>query len=164
MNYLNLLLFFMPLFFDTTAQPRTASLPAIQWSIAGSLPASATQSVALGFAGPVAGIINDVLLVAGGANFPGGMPWEGGKKKYYDDVYLYHWQKDTLIMKQGVYKLPVPVAYAASCTTPRGILYAGGENENGITNQAFLLQWNAALHTISTINLPPLPAALTNAA
>ena len=28
------------------------------------------------------------LLVAGGTNFPEKMPWEGGKKVWYDDVYV----------------------------------------------------------------------------
>ncbi len=34
----------------------------------------------LGYAGPVTGIINNHLIIGGGANFPDSMPWLGGKK------------------------------------------------------------------------------------
>ena len=35
-----------------------------------------------GFAGSFAGVSGDALLVAGGANFPGAKPWEGGAKAW----------------------------------------------------------------------------------
>ncbi|HRF24216.1 MAG TPA: hypothetical protein PLR98_08635, partial [Chitinophagaceae bacterium] len=43
----------------------------------------------LGYAGPVTGIINNHLIIGGGANFPDSMPWLGGKKKYYDDAFIF---------------------------------------------------------------------------
>src|SRR4051794_14537917 len=41
-----------------------------------------------GFAGSFAGVSNGALLVAGGTNFPGKKPWEGGAKVWYDTVYV----------------------------------------------------------------------------
>ncbi|MBM4076752.1 MAG: galactose oxidase, partial [Planctomycetes bacterium] len=41
-----------------------------------------------GFAGMYAGVSNDVLVVAGGANFPRGFPWEGGTKAFYDSIFV----------------------------------------------------------------------------
>src|SRR5690348_5467737 len=41
-----------------------------------------------GFAGSFAGVSGGALLVAGGSNFPAAKPWEGGKKVWYDTVFL----------------------------------------------------------------------------
>ena len=61
----------------------------IKWEIATELPADSGQQQSLGFAGPVTGVHNDILFIAGGANFPDSMPWQGGKKKYYNNVFVY---------------------------------------------------------------------------
>ena len=41
-----------------------------------------------GWSGMYAGTINGMLLCFGGVNFPDKRPWEGGKKKWYDDIYM----------------------------------------------------------------------------
>src|SRR3954453_19621561 len=41
-----------------------------------------------GFAGSFAGVSNGALLVAGGTNFPGKKPWEGGAKAWYETVFV----------------------------------------------------------------------------
>jgi len=41
-----------------------------------------------GVAGVFAGVSGNALLVAGGANFPGQPPWEGGQKKWNNEVYV----------------------------------------------------------------------------
>jgi N-acetylneuraminate epimerase len=152
------LLFFMP---DTIAQKTKVN--SIRWEIAGTLPAINGETKALGVAGPVAGVHNNVLIVAGGANFPDGMPWNGGKKRYYSDVYIFQKKKDAIVHSKTV-SLPFSIGYAAVCSTPEGILVAGGENENGLTNKVFLLQWDGAKETVSVKDLPHLPFAITNAA
>jgi N-acetylneuraminic acid mutarotase len=147
---------------ETFAQKRPTIVQ--HWQIAGQLPASPGQKQPIGFAGPVAGISNNILLVGGGANFPAAMPWEGGKKKYYDDVFVYHVKDNRLQLLEMVYKLNEKIAYAASCTTSRGVLYAGGENENGISNRTRLLRWNKADQKIDIEELAALPLPVTNAA
>jgi N-acetylneuraminate epimerase len=42
----------------------------------------------LGFAGPFAGTSGGALIVAGGANFPAGYPWDGGKKVFHDRIFV----------------------------------------------------------------------------
>src|SRR5688572_3878214 len=41
-----------------------------------------------GMAGLISGAHNGVLIAAGGANFPERMPWEGGVKVYYDEIFV----------------------------------------------------------------------------
>ena len=153
--------FIMPFFVLTHAQ--NAKGITLRWKIAAELPSLDGKSRSLGFAGPVTGVYNNVMVVAGGANFPDKMPWQGGKKKYYDDVYVYLNNKNTLTLYKKRFKLPFPVAYAACTSTPAGIIYAGGENEQGISSKVILLQWDGSNETIISRELPDLPVGLTNA-
>ena len=134
---------------------------AIQWSLSATLPPLPPQTIAWGFAGPVSGVHQEVLLVAGGANFPDGMPWEGGKKKYYAKGFVMkRTGKDSL----SVYKtfaLPYALAYPACISTPIGIVCAGGENPDGVSAKVILLQWNN--DSVIIKNLPDLPLPLSNA-
>ncbi|MFC0773425.1 hypothetical protein ACFEL9_10835 [Terrimonas sp. R1] len=136
----------------------------MQWKIAAQLPALNGQPKSLGFAGPVAGVHGNILVIGGGANFPDAMPWSGGKKKYYDDVFVYVKNKKTISLYKKIFRLPSSIAYSANCSTPQGIVYAGGENEKGISNKVLLLQWDGIKETIVSKYLPDLPVALTNAA
>jgi len=136
---------------------------AVQWKIAAELPAANGQEKSLGVAGPVTGVNHDVLLVAGGANFPNAMPWLGGKKIYYSEGFVFKKANDSLNYFKR-FKLPFSIAYTANCSTPKGVVAAGGESENGISNKVLLLQWNNATETVEVNYLPDLPLALTNAA
>ncbi|QNA46245.1 Kelch repeat-containing protein [Lacibacter sediminis] len=134
----------------------------LQWTVAAELPVAANETKALGVAGAVTGVHKHKLIVAGGANFPGAMPWLGGKKKYSDELYVYVKSGAGISLKQKA-KLPFTIAYAASCTTAKGIVVAGGENENGISNKTVLLQLTNDASVFSIQNLPDLPFAITNA-
>ena len=136
----------------------------VEWKKAAQLQ-NADGSLSLGFAGPINGVSNNVLIVAGGANFQDKMPWEGGKKHYSNEIHVlekvgndYHWNKNS------VNTLPEPIAYPGNTTTNLGIVYVGGENENGLSNKAYLLNWNAAKNTVETKSLPDFPLAITNIA
>lgn len=158
---ISLSFFIMSFIVSTYAQK--AKRDALQWKIAAQLPASGEQVKALGFAGPVAGVHENKLIVAGGANFPDAMPWNGGKKKYYDDVYVYSKKGNKLVLCKQTYKLPSSLAYSANCSTAQGIIVAGGENENGISKKVYLLRWDKKADAIIIDSLPDLPVALTNA-
>lgn len=132
----------------------------LEWRIAGALP-TVDDRAALGVAGPIAGVHNEVLLVGGGANFPDGMPWAGGKKAYHNEINAYQKRGDSLLHVKTT-KLTFKLAYATSCTTPEGVVVAGGENENGLRDDVFLLQWNSEKNDINISSLPSLPFALTN--
>ncbi|MEO9145437.1 MAG: hypothetical protein ABI237_07750 [Ginsengibacter sp.] len=145
------------------AMAQRREIPVIKWKLAAELPPSNGQSKSLGFAGAINGVNNNVFIVAGGANFPDGLPWEGGKKKYSNEMYVlerkgnkYIWNKKTKST------LPEPIAYCGNTSTAKGIVYVGGENENGISNKCFLLNWNADRNCMNVKSLPDLPVALTN--
>jgi N-acetylneuraminate epimerase len=157
-------LMFMPI--KTIAQKE--NLKTISWSVASQLPAAAGMQKQLGLAGVFTGVSNDVLLIAGGSNFAdGAMPWQGGKKVHFDDVYIlskiggggFKWLKPvhTTHLKQKT-------AYGASTTVNDRVVCAGGETEDEAdSKQAFMMRWDAVKGEVEFTDLPPLPVPLTNA-
>lgn len=93
------------------------------------------ESVQEGVAGAFAGSINDVVVVAGGANFPGStqayangknFAHEGKTKTWRDEVYTYangEWQQ--------VGSLPLPLGYGVTIDNGDELLLIGGETTNG---------------------------------
>ena len=75
-----------------------------------------------GFASMFAGVSGGALLAAGGANFPDKRPWEGGKKVWYDTVFV-------LAKPDGQWqfagKLPRPLGYGVSVTHGGQWMHAG---------------------------------------
>ena len=111
-----------------------------------------------GRAGAMAGTHGNVLIVAGGANFPDLMPWEGGVKRYYDDIFV-------LVPGESDWRpageLPAARAYGAVVSTPRGLLIVGGEDGGQVFADSLLLSWNG--RGLSIEPGPPPPAPTTNA-
>ena len=134
----------------------------ILWREAGVLPRSDNKQPNIGLSGIITGIIGNQLLIGGGNNFPAGLPWEGGTKKYYNDVFVYAIKNDSLI-HTGSFKLPSSVAYAAAAQLPDKIMCAGGENETGAITNVYCIQKNKAANGFDVITWPSLPEALTNA-
>src|SRR5699024_8885603 len=52
------------------------------------LPPIEREVKSLGYAGMYGGKVGDLILAMGGANFPNGMPWEGGSKVWSDDIFI----------------------------------------------------------------------------
>lgn len=136
----------------------------MRWKIAAQLPPENGQVKAPGLAGPVAGMHANKLIIGGGANFPDSLPWLGGKKKYYDHLYVYEKKGKEFALMTKAFKLPINLAYAAGCSTAEGVVISGGENENGISDAVFLLKWNEKDKRVVVEKLPGLPLAVTNAA
>lgn len=137
----------------------------IHWSIAANLPAPIGGGEQIGLAGVAGGLHNSALLIAGGANFPDGMPWEGGNKKYWNPIYVLLKNTDgSYTWHDRTFELPRPLAYSASAGIGNGILLIGGENEEGIQSAVQLLQWDASQQEATVQTMPPLPMPLTNAA
>ena len=105
-----------------------------------------------GFAGPFVGVSNDALVVAGGANFPGGPPWDGFPKIWHDDVFVL---TDTQGTWRTGFTLPRPIACGVSVTWDGYVVCIGGGDQAQHYSEAFLLHWTG--QTIETIPLPPLP-------
>lgn len=163
MNPICRLLGLLSLFLTADASAQNNHVTALEWKMAGEIPAPFGSDQPLGLAGPVAGIYDSVLIVGGGSNFPDGMPWMGGEKKYYDDIYIFtRSANDSFLVKRAL-KLSRPLAYAASVSTPKGIVVAGGENEYGPVNKVLLMEWLPEREGINIRQLPDLPVELTNA-
>lgn len=130
------------------------------WQQVTSLPGINGQR-STGYAGAINGINHDRLIVAGGANFPGKLPWEGGKKAYSNQIHILQRNNDSYVWDNinGI-TLPEPVAYCGCTSTQKGIVYAGGENGNGLLKTAYVLslaKYQTVIH-----RLPDLPVAATN--
>ncbi|MEX2640071.1 MAG: sodium/solute symporter [Balneolales bacterium] len=115
----------------------------------------------IGVAGAFTGKHNQALIVAGGANFPSGPPWESGERVYHDQIYVlekegdsYNWfQNDQL-------SLPLPLAYGVTISTEDGIICIGGTDGKKTYDDVFLLSWDSNSKTIETDDLPSLPVPL----
>jgi N-acetylneuraminic acid mutarotase len=118
----------------------------LQWSPLPVLPN------AEGFASAFAGVSHGALLVAGGANFPDKRPWEGGAKKWYDEIFVL--TSPSAEWRVGG-KLPRANAYGVSCTTSRGVVCAGGGDAREHLRDVLLLSWEEG--KVVAKNLPALP-------
>ncbi|MEX0882623.1 MAG: sodium/solute symporter, partial [Cyclobacteriaceae bacterium] len=125
----------------------------IQWE---ELPAIPDKE---GFAGMFAGVSNGVLVAAGGANFPGRKPWEGGEKVWYDHIYFLE-RKDK-VWQMAKEKLPRPLAYGVSVTYNEKIWVIGGNDSNGHYDKVFSLSYHDGDINIDH-DYPSLPVALAN--
>lgn len=139
------------------------SVSKVEWSVAAMLPPVAGLHQQPGVAGPVTGISNGMLIVAGGANFPDALPWNGGIKKYKQDIYIFRQDEKGHVLPGNVSRqtLPQAVAYSANVSMPDGLIYIGGENNNGPAGNVIRLTCNNA----GEINFTPLrslPLPLTN--
>jgi N-acetylneuraminate epimerase len=151
------ILFSMPIFNEAFAQKNLL----LQWSVAGQLPSEENKPHA-GLAGAIVGWNKNMLLVAGGANFPDSFPWQGGRKKYHSTIYLFQKNGNKFTAVSSNQRLTFPLAYAAHCTTKKGIVVVGGENEKGLLTDAILLQFNSRDTAVTVEKLPALPVATSN--
>lgn len=121
-----------------------------------SLPAEVVGANSIGFAGMMGGVHHNIVIAGGGANFPSGMPWEGGVKEWYSSIYLLendHWRVSNT-------DLPMPLAYGASVSTEDGVLIIGGDNGEGVSDKVFLLAYDKSKNDLDLISYPNLPEPL----
>ncbi len=126
----------------------------LQWNAIAELPPSGDQLESLGVAGPFVGVHNDVLIVAGGANFP--KPYWGKEKVWHNDIWV--------LEKSGDWhsggELTRPIGYGSSVTTDLGVLCMGGNDASKTYDDVFLLKWNPATKKVQSESLPSLPSTL----
>lgn len=112
-----------------------------------------------GFAGVFSGVVSeggeDFLVVAGGANFPDGRPWEDGKKFYYDGIYILP-LKDDSEWRTAAVKLPNKVGYGMSVSLKSGqCLFMGGKNAAGSRAEVLELSMSSGKVKITPIGTLP---------
>ena len=106
---------------------------ALEWTALPALPPAAGQTVQPGLAGAFAGVHNDAMIVAGGANFPAGWPRDAeGRitpKLYQRNIYVlektgaeggYSWRLAEAKLEHGY-------SYGVSIPTADGLICIGGE-------------------------------------
>lgn len=110
------------------------------------------QGVSAMYAASVGG----VLLIAGGANFPDTPAADGGKKAFYDYIYMYDgdWR--------CIGRLPGPAAYGVSYSCGSGAVFAGGSNKEGAVRSVYMVEIEAGMAKVSELAL--LPCAIEQAA
>ena len=129
----------------------------------------------LGVAGPFAGVHNGALIVAGGANFPEGVPWrptaEGynSPKVYYDKVDLITPEGDGYKVVTSETKLPQVIGYGVSIPTKDGVICIGGEWKKNVRDEAmhlsakvFMLSHDNDVISVDS-DFPDLPKGTTAA-
>lgn len=127
------------------------------------LPPNSGYPVQPGLAGPYAGLDDNVLIVAGGANFPDKLPWDGGAKMFYDEIFVllrkdnqeYFWIK----MAE---RIPLSAAYGGAVATPYGLLCFGGNTSDRALSESWFIDYNPEKENVEIKPGPDLPLALTN--
>ncbi|MEZ6092644.1 MAG: sodium/solute symporter [Pirellulaceae bacterium] len=109
----------------------------------------------LGVAGPFVGVQGDVLIVAGGANFP--QPVWDNDKEWRDEIYVLQMIDGKPVWKDAG-RLERPVAYGACVSTPEGVVCLGGNDGQQTFDDAFLMAWDVTSQGVSITQLPSLPS------
>lgn len=148
------------------AQQNEGSINAsLAWDTQNELPILKEGKEQLGLAGAVIGISNNRLIVAGGANFPNGFPWKGGKKVFQQDIYIAKiGEKNQLEWEFTKPLLPYPIAYSANVPFQNGFISVGGEDFTGALPYVSYWLWNEENGNLIENKFPDLPTSLTNTA
>lgn len=141
----------------------SANVVELAWDELPPLPPSAGQTKQPGVAGPFVGVHHDALIVAGGANFPDRMPWDGGAKVWWDDIWVLEKADGAKLswVSNKTFKLPRRLGYGVSVSTPEGVICAGGSDAEQCYAEVFMLSWDAKVREIRRRPLPPMPEPLS---
>ncbi|MVZ66219.1 hypothetical protein GQF61_10150 [Sphingobacterium sp. DK4209] len=142
-----------------SACAQQGSLSSISWGADQHLPKQQNQAH-LGVAGPITAVLGDYLVLAGGANFPNGLPWENGQKTYQNQGFIYQIDADRLQLKSE-FTLEDPFAYAGCASRDDYMYIVGGEDKNGPRTKALKIHL-AENQEVQIESLASLPRALTN--
>ncbi|MHC5054043.1 MAG: hypothetical protein ACYTKD_04920 [Planctomycetota bacterium] len=148
----------------------------LEWRELPALPPSPGRTSQPGLAGAFSGVHNDALIVAGGANFPDGLPWSklpdgsNPRKIYHSDVCILLKDGDDYTWRTGDAKLAHGYSYGVSIPTDDGLLciggewreYDGGEVRKYKSDRAFIIRHlGDGRIEIDEGFAPPLPKAVS---
>lgn len=158
------MIFLISLYFSTPTQGQDkGNLPVLHWEKAVDVPSGEGLEKALGYAGMYAGTHNGVVILAGGANFPNGLPWEGGEKIWWDVVEVLKKTNNGYSWISQKAKLPKRLAYGGVVSTERGVILLGGENQHGPQKDVYRLVWHEKASELGIEQLPDLPKPISHA-
>lgn len=145
---------------STDSDHTTTAIDSIEWDAKWVLP-ELNGTPNMGVAGAYAGFVGNTMIVAGGANFPDALPWNGGTKTWWPTIYTLDTSNASSGWQISDIQLPGKWGYGASIQLPQGILCIGGCSPDKVLNDVFLITEKNGILTIDT-GYPSLPQPLTN--
>ncbi len=132
-----------------------------QFSALPGLPPNSGYTTQTGLAGTYTGMDDGVLIVAGGANFPDKMPWDGGTGKYYNEIFIlrknpageYTWEK-------VAERIPSASGYGGAVETSFGLLCFGGNTASGSISESWFIDYRPGSGNVEIKPGPALPVPL----
>jgi len=134
-----------------------------EWEELPPLPLAHGQSIQPGVSASFSGISNGALIVAGGCNFPDKPVYDGGRKKYYRDIFILE-KKENEYSWSGGFNLPYEAAYGATVTTDKGVVCIGGSNSDREIKEVLLLTWHPEKNALDIQSWPNLPFSMSQMA
>lgn len=110
-----------------------------------------------------AGKIGEKLIMAGGCNFPDVPAVDGGKKRYYKEIYAADFTSESVFKWKQVGNLPAASAYGTTVTYGNQLIFIGGMNDNGSHTMVISVSLDNNKQIVVK-NLPALPAPMDNMA
>jgi len=107
-----------------------------------------------GVSAAFSGMLNGELIVAGGCNFPDDPMGPASSKRFYRGIYT---ADPSSMQWRRIGSMPQPVAYGASASTGKGLVFIGGTTDSEGLRSVYLLNANGLTE------LDPLPARIDNA-
>lgn len=143
-----------------TTYTQTKQTHKFTWSELPELPPKLNEEIQPGLAGTYISIYNDYLILAGGANFPDKLPWEGGKKVWYDDIFFVNLNNPQKWEQSENIKLPFSSAYGVTIEDPEGTIFIGGCNNKKCFDNVYQIKFDFKTNSIKINELPKLPVPL----
>jgi len=134
----------------------------INWNTLSEMPPATGETIQYGLAGVLAGVLDGKIIIAGGSNFADKLPWLGGIKLYYNDIFILNSDEDNSVQwEQPELKLPFKMAYSASVSFKNAIYCLGGEDATQPLQLALKIYFEN--NRLQIEELPELAFAVSNA-
>lgn len=109
-----------------------------------------------------AGTLDGQLVMAGGCNFPHVPVADGGKKVFYDGIYVADLSEGTTLDWKLVGLLPEASAYGVTVATEEGLICVGGNTATRSLSDVYRLSLKEGVAQMDS--LPSLPVTIDNMA
>lgn len=116
-----------------------------------------SDNLAKGVSASYSALIDGNIIVAGGANFPDKLGFEGGSKALYDEVLMYNFDDETW---RQVGTLPQKSAYGVSINSINGTYWIGGNTDSTSLNSVYHVTLKDG--EVNLNQLVSLPASMDN--
>ncbi len=108
-----------------------------------------------GVAGAFTGVVDNCMVIACGSDFPGLKPWEGGAKKFYDDILLLTYNKGVAECRLLEGKFPRALAGGCAVSDGETLFCFGGSNEEGLSEAVWGLRMDGGAVKVDSLAVLP---------